>query len=238
MSLVGIDGCRTGWVVASSDADLVNVEYTLVGSDMVRDVFLQAVDEGGTVAIDIPIGLADSEPRACDLAARAFLKPPRASSVFPAPCRGTLQAATYAEANRLNREASGRGLPIQAFHLLPKIRGVDDAISPELQNSVRECHPEVVFARLSGENRGLESSKRTVEGRRLRHLLLARRLPLFDERELVSRLGGGSKLATDDLLDALACLVAAQDIVHGGAHLFPGDRVERDRRGLRMEIVG
>ncbi len=237
MRLIGIDGCRAGWVIASSDAELGQIEYDIIKTDQIRDVFLRAVNQEATVAIDIPIGLAESEPRGCDLAARAFLKPPRGSSVFPAPCPATLAAKNYEEANHLNREASGRGLSLQAFHILPKLRVVDNAISPASQQFVRESHPEVVFARLSGQDCGLIQPKRRSEGRQRRHALLEQRLAPFDEREIVSKRGGRSVLAPDDLLDALACLVAAQNVAHGDAWIFPDGRVERDRRGLRMEIV-
>jgi predicted RNase H-like nuclease len=44
-------------------------------------------------------------------------------------------------------------------------------------------------------------------------------------------------VARDDVVDAVACLVAARRIALGHAIALPAGRVERDRRGLRMEIT-
>ena len=49
-NVVGIDGCRGGWVVASADGVRVHRELTLLGFDL--------------VGIDMPIGLIDGPPRA------------------------------------------------------------------------------------------------------------------------------------------------------------------------------
>ena len=82
------------------------------------------------LAIDIPIGLLDCS-RACDKAARKLLGQPRGTSVFAAPCRTALAATTHASANLINREKTGRGLSQQAFGIIPKIKQVDDAMTPD-----------------------------------------------------------------------------------------------------------
>ena len=96
-------------------------------------------------AIDIPIGLADREPRSCDVAARRLLGP-RRSSIFPAPVRAVLEAASYAEACMLSRRASGRGISKQLYNILEKIRTVDALQSPRLQEQLFEMGPELSFA--------------------------------------------------------------------------------------------
>ena len=96
------------------------------------------------LGIDIPIGLLDGS-RACDKGARTLLKRPRGSSVFPAPCRAALHAETYKEASAVNRQRTGRGLSQQAWGIAPKIKQVDDAITPECQQWAFEVHPEVCF---------------------------------------------------------------------------------------------
>lgn len=236
MILFGVDSCPAGWVVVTSDAALMSIEFDIVGVSEIGRLFERCAAAGGQVAIDIPIGLPDSGSRRCDLAARNYLRTPRASSVFPAPCRATLPAGNYAEACALNIAACGRKLSLQTFGILGRIRCVDEAISPELQRSVRESHPEVVFARLSGEDRGLELSKKTLSGCELRQRLLWGHLPGVDVDAARARLGR-SRVAPDDLLDALACLIAAQHLARGEALVLPGGPIERDRRGLRMEIV-
>jgi predicted RNase H-like nuclease len=189
------------------------------------------------IAIDIPIGLSDDEPRACDLAARRLLGRPRGSSVFPAPCRGALAATTYRRACALSRRGLGVALSLECFNILPKIREVDALMTPARQAFVREVHPELVWALLAGMGRGLAAPKRTPDGERLRRRLLRGIAPRFDP-VAVRRQLGLSRVARDDVIDAVACLVAAGRIRRGEACILPGELVPRDARGLRMEIVG
>ena len=119
---------------------------------------------------------------------------------------------------------------------MPKIRHVDALITPERQAFVREVHPELVFAILSGRGRGLVEPKRTDAGERLRLRLLRRVAPRFDPVAVRATLGL-ARVARDDVIDAVACLVAAQRIALGKAVVLPDGIVERDARGLRMEII-
>ena len=88
------------------------------------------------------------------------------------------------------------------------------------------------------------SSKKTPEGYAERLDLLAPYLGPLDpawldrERRRFTRPGEGAPVALDDLVDALACLIAAWRVSRGEACHFSSDRDERDSRGLRMEIVG
>ena len=234
MGLIGVDGCRGGWVVAASDGTLSSLSFTVV--DDLEPVIARVEGGAGLVAIDIPIGLRDDGPRACDLQARRWLGRPRASSVFPAPCRAALAATTYRRACRLSRRALGVALTIECFNIVPKIRHVDALMTPERQAFVREVHPELVFAILSGRGRGLVEPKRTEAGERLRLRLLRRVAPRFDPGAVRATLGL-PRVARDDVIDAVACLVAAQRIALGKAIVLPDGVVERDARGLRMEIV-
>jgi predicted RNase H-like nuclease len=234
VDLIGLDGCRGGWLVAAADAALASLSFALV--DDLVPLVARARAGRAIVAIDMPIGLGDGGPRACDLAARRLLGRPRASSVFPAPCRAALAATTYRRACALSRRALGVALSREAFNILPKIRQVDAQMTPALQARVREVHPEVVFALLAGRGRGLDHPKRTREGERLRLSLLRRVAPRF-EPEDVRRELGRARVARDDVIDAMACLVAASRIRRGRALVLPEGLVERDARGLRMEIV-
>ncbi len=236
MKLHGVDGCPGGWVVASSDEELRDVSYAIIETQQVGELISRAELLGDLLMVDIPIGLADSLPRACDLAARRYLGAPRASSVFPAPCRGALNADTYPVACALNFAACGRKISLQSFHILNKIRAVDRAMTPEKQRFVRECHPEVVFARLSGSGRGLLTNKKRPAGRAERRALLKTELGPIDVDCIRDHFGRG-KLPTDDLLDALACLIAARNVVTGKELVLPEADPAVDERGLRMEIV-
>jgi predicted RNase H-like nuclease len=235
LELLGIDGCRGGWVVATSDASLSALSFAVV--DDLAPLFARAQTDDLAIAIDIPIGLSDDGPRACDLAARRLLGRPRASSVFPAPCRGALAAATYRRACAVSRRALGVALSLECFNILPKIREIDALITPARQEFVREAHPEVVFALLAGAGGGLAPPKRTADGERLRRRLLRRVAPPFDP-VAVRRDLGLSRVCRDDVIDAVACLVAAARIRRGEARILPAGAVPRDARGLRMEIVG
>jgi predicted RNase H-like nuclease len=237
MKLIGIDGCRAGWVCAAAPPDLATVTFT-IEQDLTA-VFSAAERDGDLVVIDIPIGLASWEPRGCDLAARKFLGSPRQSSVFPAPCQATTAATTYAEACELNRRACGKAVSRQLYAILPKIRDVDNQMSPERQQWIREAHPEVTFAALDKRGSGPLPKKSEAEGQIQRLALIRRyvrdidRLGVDEQRR---RLGPG-KVGFDDLIDAIACLITAFRVKMNIAFSLPEDRNERNDRGLRMEIV-
>src|SRR5690606_994434 len=121
-------------------------------------------------AVDMPIGLPDAGVRGCDLAARARLGA-RRSAVFPAPSRAVIGARDHAEAIVRERAASGRGLSLQAFRLVPKVAELDGLVTPELQHRLVEAHPELAFARRAGAP--AVHPKRTPAGRAERRALLA-----------------------------------------------------------------
>lgn len=235
MRLLGIDGCRAGWVVAASGPGLRALEFTLV--EDLREPFHEASAGRAVIAIDVPIGLVCATPRACDVDARRFLGAPRASSVFPAPSRATLGATSYADACARSLHACGRRLSRQLYGILGKIGEVDRLLTPALQSRVREVHPEVTFAVLAGRGRGLARSKKTPAGERERLAILTKMTPAFDP-ERVRRILGAGAVARDDIVDAVACLVTASRIHDRAALVFPRAATpERDPRGLRMEIV-
>lgn len=86
------------------------------------------------------MGLPDAGPRECDQMARARLKHPRASSVFPTPIRPMLDAVTYAQACQIGETTDGRKLSKQTWAIVPKIKEVDQFIRTDthLQQWVQE----------------------------------------------------------------------------------------------------
>lgn len=190
------------------------------------------------IGIDIPIGLPDhySEGgRECDRLARKLLGPKRGSSVFPCPARPTLAATSHEEASRLNRESSAAsaGISKQCFEILPKIREVDEVLTPELQSQVIEVHPELCFYELNGQQ-PLLAPKKSREGRSLRIFLLERawNQPLAEIVEQAC----GPNCARDDVIDAMAACWTAERIMRGEAISTPSSP-DVDSRGIRMEIV-
>jgi predicted RNase H-like nuclease len=180
-------------------------------------------------AIDIPIGLADREPRSCDVAARRLLGP-RRSSVFPAPVRAVLGAASYTEACALSRRACGKGISKQLYNILGKIRTVDTLQTPRLQDQLFEMSPELSFAELTG--RPMSANKRTAEGRAARRDALASALGKTVPDMLDAPPPPGAK--RDDVADALVGAWTARRRAYG-IHVRLGGDV--DARGLRMEII-
>src|ERR1700686_1362154 len=130
MIVAGIDGCSAGWVAFK--VQLPSLATSIEVIDLPA-LLTNRPSDLAFLAIDIPIGLLDGS-RACDKAARNLLKQPRGRSVFSAPCRAALLATTYAEANRINREKAERGLSQQSYCIGPKIKQVDDAMTPESQH--------------------------------------------------------------------------------------------------------
>lgn len=234
MRLIGVDGCRAGWVAAGSDETLAWVTFAIV--ERLETLLDDAERDGAIVAIDMPIGLPEDEPRLCEQAARRRLGFPRNTSVFSTPCRSVLGSESYADVCARNRTVRGVGVSRQLYGILPKIREADAVVTPSRQAWVREAHPEVIFAELAGGARGLSFAKRTAAGEAERLAILRRYLPCFDPAAERGRLGL-SKVARDDLLDAAACLVTASRVHRGDAMVLPGCCVQRDARGLRMEIV-
>jgi predicted RNase H-like nuclease len=228
----GLDGCPAGWVLATVPVDGAKIEFEISVLHSLEPVVAE-LTSGRMVcaAIDIPIGLADREPRTCDVAARRVLGP-RRSSIFPAPVRAVLEAASYAEACVLSRRACGKGISKQLYNIVDKIRTVDALQSPRLQDRLFEMGPEVSFAELTG--RPMPANKRTAEGRAAREEALAS-VDAFGESVrgmLDAPAPAGAK--RDDVLDALIGAWTARRHAAGVHRQLGGDT---DARGLRMEII-
>jgi len=189
------------------------------------------------IGVDMPIGLPEGAApggRDCDREARRLLGPGRTSSVFSAPARAALGAATYEEALRANRASSSHclGLSVQTWHLFPKIRGVYYSTTPDLQERVREVHPELCFQSLHG-GRPLRHGKKTGEGAQLRRRLLT--TAGFKGLARASEKFRRADVAEDDLLDACVACWTSERFLAGSAARVPTTPA-LDGKGLRMEI--
>jgi len=221
---VGLDGYRRGWAAVSISSRGNKLEFLPhIGELFVRDYAM--------AMIDIPIGLPTSGVRACDREGRRLLGP-NAPRLFTGARRPLLGHVTREDAHCWATASGQAGVSCQLFCLLPKIKQVDAVMTADRQEKTRETHPELVFLKLNcGKSL---PSKKTPEGQNVRADLL--RKQGFGELEefLLMRLGTRAK--PDDILDACACALAAKHAAEGIGSCVPGDKLEKDSRGLKMQI--
>ena len=232
MRVRGVDGCRSGWLSADVEVDVgvdIDGHVTWRWWPLAETNALLHDGDVVAIAIDVPIGLPDTGPRACDRAARTLLGR-RGVSVFPAPSRSVFVATSYPDARAILAARGGRSMSAQAFGIVRAVAAVDACLSAADDDRVVECHPEVSFALLAGEP--VRAGKRTAAGAAIRRRLLAGVWPGADQ-VLALRPAGTPE---DDALDALAAAWSARRFV-AGAHRTFGDGA-RDPRGLPMRIIG
>lgn len=233
--VVGVDGCRAGWVTCRLGCESLDLEFRVSAkfSDLA-----ERFSDARCIAVDIPIGLRDDGgERGCDVEARAALAYPRAFSVFRVPARRLLQEATHGAANRISSELFGTGISLQSFHIMPKIREVDSHMTEVRQSRIFEVHPEVCFWAMA--SRPMLHGKKARAGYDERAALLTEHLGVqfpnaANWRDFWGLRGEG--LGRDDVIDATVAAWSALRVVRGIARKFPTVG-EVDRRGLRMEIV-
>lgn len=236
LSSIGLDGCRGGWVAArlylatgeTGQAERYAFKLTVIDCVSQLQAFTEATVSGASgivpVGIDIPIGLpsgARPGPRPFDVAARRLLGKGRAASVFSPPAQEALHAVTYPDALALNRAAIGKGLSIQSYNLLPKIREVAAWLSTLKQSEqmqVMEVHPECAFAQMAAAAGSVLPPSKKVRAGELARMRLLRSAGVQLTWPQVARgregpgLSSRSKLRakTDDVLDAVAAAWGAR----------------------------
>jgi predicted RNase H-like nuclease len=238
--VIGIDGCRAGWVWAALGPAGLGLGLAETLAALTPEIAC-----AGLTLIDIPIGLPEGGPdeRVCDRAARSLLGHPRAASVFPVPCRATVDAADadYAGACAINQRHTGRRVSRQGFNILPKVREADRFLQGPgaPRGRLRESHPELVFLALAGAS--MAHNKKTLAGREERLRVLERLAPgsraaVAAGFEVLRDRWGARALARDDLVDALALAVAARRCLADGLETLP-PQPPLEARGLPMEMV-
>jgi predicted RNase H-like nuclease len=168
--------------------------------------------EAEVIAVDIPIGCPEKEPRPADLAAKAYLEN-RASSVFMTPPKQALVAPSYAEAVSIARRVFGQGISRQAYALRHKILEVETLAASDRR--IFEVHPEVSFRALAG--RPLRALKKRWYG-------IAERVRLLEREGLhiPEDLGEvGVQAAPDDVLDSAVAAWSGARLARGEAVPLP-----------------
>jgi predicted RNase H-like nuclease len=236
-SVLGVDGCRGGWIAARWSQHPAGFSFTL--HHAFADLLAQHSD-ALCIAVDLPIGLSQCfSARKCDREARRLLGS-RGSSVFPAPDRRLLDFHDdYPQANAFSKRECHKGISKQAFHIFWKIAEVDACMSADIQSRVFEVHPELSF-QIAAE-RPLKYSKRKPEGYEERRQILSRHFDglEFPIRSKIRALVPGASAAEvqpDDILDAMIAAWTALRRLRGEQMTVPS-LAEYDPRGLRMEIV-
>jgi predicted RNase H-like nuclease len=226
----GVDGCKAGWILVAREASGVITSACFETAEEL----LRQEPRPDVLAIDIPIGLPDRGSRQCDREARAALGA-RRSSVFPAPLRAMLGAASWQEACEIRNGLEGRRISQQAWAIVPKIREIDAALRRERERGawVREVHPELCFRTWHGAP--MAHAKRRRRGHLERLALVSEYFGVAAFSEVRVRYAKGD-VADDDILDAFAALWTAERILRGEALQLPSVP-SRDRENLRMEIV-
>lgn len=214
-----MDGWKHGWVAVTL------LDGAFAGAQIHKTAAAAIASNGDAIVIgmDIPMGMPDAGVRRADAEARARVGP-RRSSVFHVPPRVVLEAAPYAEANRISKELFGRGISRQSYALREKILEVDSIARRD--ERLVEVHPEVTFARLAGHDL---TYKKTWAGMNERRMLL-RTVGI----DLPADLGAAGVVPVDDVLDAAAVAWTADRVARGQAETIPAD-AEYDGN-LRMAI--
>jgi myo-inositol-1(or 4)-monophosphatase len=227
---VGADGCRGGWfaIVLTPDGQWQTELFQEISS------LWKKYHEASLILLDVPIGLKESgfDERRCDIEARSLLGPPRASSVFRAPCRQAIYVDIM-ETKFTNLQITGKSLPEQTLGIISKIREVDEMLLRETKARAcfREVHPELCFWALAG--RSMQHNKRKVEGFSERLNVL--RSNNSNTAEIVDYALAKFKrkeVWKDDILDALAAAITAL----GPLCSIP-DPPELDEKGLPMQML-
>jgi predicted RNase H-like nuclease len=171
MTLAGIDGCKNGWVVIWERDETISMEFV----EHLHDI----LDRKPKIAvIDIPIGLLEIGTREADRKARQILKS-RSCCVFTAPIRPLLQCATYDLARQCRHQLEGKSVTRQAWAILDKVKGTDKSVTPLLQQTIKEGHPEISFAFMNGGT-PLSDSKHSSAGQQARIRFLSQTVYVFD----------------------------------------------------------
>jgi predicted RNase H-like nuclease len=230
-TVAGVDGAPGGWIAVLWGKTL---DHHYCKS------FAEVLDlKADVIAVDMPIGLPAIASRRAEGEVRKLLGA-RRPSVFSIPCRAAVMEQDYRAACAVNLERSHppRKFAKQAFNLFPKVREIDNLMTPDLQMRVHETHPELAFCVMNGK-RPVPLAKKARNGGDkpgldLRKTLLAANgFPIVD---LPPATYLRKQVGEDDLIDACACAWVARRILKRENLVFP-QSPEFDEMGLRMSIT-
>ena len=255
-TIAGVDGSKGGWLVAiTAEWPSVKPTFTLCPTfkhviditsersviDATCKCVICTTSECCVAVVDMPIGLPNgSSERLCDPQARVALADKRIPSpqarVFKEPLRSALHVfdagngltrpQQWTEFQKTIKDLSGKNPTRQTFDFSAKVKEVDDAMNPELQQRIVEFHPEPAWKRMAGK---VLQSKHKASG-------LLQRLKLLQEigASWITDLEGDpilADVALDDLFDAVIGLAVAHDI---SRHSTPSERANELKKDLYL----
>jgi uracil-DNA glycosylase family 4 len=208
--VLGVDAAAGEWLA------ILLVDGYFAGADLQPTVsgLLARFPGVEVVGVDIPIGLPHGRLRPADAAARAFVGPERAPSVFSTLPADVLNAPTYSEAAEIAVRLLGKSLSRQSFALASRISKVADLAAQD--SRIREVHPEVSFREMNGTP--LRYSKHSWSGIAERRALLASVGILLPDN-----LPGSDRAAPDDVVDAAAAAWSAMRVAEGRSATLPAE---------------
>lgn len=227
---IGVDGCKGGWITAV----LTNGNLTLKRYETISAI-LSDYPDFGSFLIDMAIGLPSSaEEQRPDGIAKKLLGP-RASTIFPIPCRQAVIAASENEQKLANMKIMHKSLSKQTTAIIPKIKELDEYLlaHAEYQNVIKESHPEVCFLRLNSQV--LMSKKSETSGMEERKKVLVRYCKAIEDISPVE-LSKKLECRPDDILDAICMAVTADLDQQGKTETIP-EQPQKDEKGLLMRMV-
>ena len=240
----GVDGCKEKWFYVAIDE---TGEYCHGVAESLSKI-VDVADYRDRVFVDIPIGLPDEHqpgPRKCDLQARRVLYSygkRRGASVFPTPARPTYDhlppsEAAWRRARAINQRITAKGLSKQTWHILPKIREVDEIMrsSERASHTVSEVHPELCFYGFNGLVPMTHGKNEKMQvGYKERLAVLCEIWPRAADaaQEILARYQR-KVVDRDDILDAMVAALTARA---RKLRRLPADP-EEDATGLPMQMV-
>ncbi|MBD3903295.1 DUF429 domain-containing protein [Chryseobacterium sp. Ch-15] len=229
MKLVGIDGCRFGWVAVSLNDRSASLFKNL--NDLVN-----FYDDESLFLLDMPIGLPGKMiERTCETTARKELSTKRKSSVFPIPCREAVYAENYETASLINRDFIQKGISKQTWFICAKIKELDQLLlqNERLRSRFKESHPELAFHYLN-HRVSMGFNKKTEAGQQERLFVLSKFFQNIDviyENTINNFMR--KDVAKDDVIDALCLAVTLEQIIKNNISLESSDL---DEKNLEMKI--
>ena len=225
-SVIGIDGCKAGWIIAKT-LENKSISFQIIKN--LNDAYL----EGGNlshIGIDIPLHLSHTGKRFAEIEARSLLKN-RACTIFTPPTLNALRAKNYMDACEVNFKECGKRISKQSWNLFPKIKEAQKLLQNNSISKLKifEVHPELSFMAMNDMSL-IKASKKTDIGREIRIKLVQKFFPNFSF-ELVRNKYKKTQVLDDDILDSISVLWSTQRIVDNIARFVP-----RDYKKTNMKI--